>query len=319
MALLPSQRSLFDIPDDVGYFNCAYNSPQLIRSRDRLIEGAMQKCHPWNRKPDDFFKEAECIRSLASAALGGDADGYAIIPSASYGISTAARALEPTLGKGDKILVIDEAFPSNYLPWEKTAAITGAEIITAQRNKNQNWTDAILTRIDETVKAVAVPNCHWTNGAKIDLESISRACKSVGAMLAIDATQSLAAMPFDFETIRPDFVVASGYKWLLCPYGFSLMYVGLDWRNSRPLEESWLARDNAGRFEALVNYSDRYMPGARRFDVGEKNTATILPGAIAALEQIAAWGVENIAATINQINSTIADRLEALGFFTACC
>lgn len=97
MPLLPSQRHLFDIPEEIGYFNCAGNSPQLIASRDRLIKGAGQKCHPWNRRPEDFFKEAERIRVLASAALGGDADGYAVIPAASYGISTAARALEPTL------------------------------------------------------------------------------------------------------------------------------------------------------------------------------------------------------------------------------
>lgn len=81
-----------------------------------------------------------------------------------------------------------------------------------------------------------------------------------------------------------------------------------------PLEETWLARDNAQDITALVKYSDTYMPGARRFDAGEKCTPTILPGAIAALEQIKAWGVDNIAATLATINSTIATHLEQLGF-----
>ena len=81
------------------------------------------------------------------------------------------------------------------------------------------------------------------------------------------------------------------------------------WRSARPLEETWLARSNA-----LVKYSDTYMPGARKFDVGEKCTATILPSVIAALEQIKAWGVENIAASLSTINSTIANHLEQLGF-----
>jgi hypothetical protein len=57
-----------------------------------------------------------------------------------------------------------------------------------------------------------------------------------------------------------------------------------------------------------------YMPGARKFDVGEKSTATILPGVIATLEQIKARGVENIAASLSTINSTIATHLEQLGF-----
>jgi hypothetical protein len=81
-----------------------------------------------------------------------------------------------------------------------------------------------------------------------------------------------------------------------------------------PSEETWLARRNAEDFAALVKYSDAYMPGARRFDVGEKCTATILPGAIAALEQVKAWGIGNIAATLSTINSTIASHLEQLGF-----
>jgi selenocysteine lyase/cysteine desulfurase len=93
-----------------------------------------------------------------------------------------------------------------------------------------------------------------------------------------------------------------------------LLYVSEPWRDARPLEETWLARHNAEDFAALVRYSDTYMPGARRFDMGEKCTATILPGAIAALEQIRTWGVENIARTLAAINGRISERLQELGF-----
>ncbi len=54
------------------------------------------------------------------------------------------------------------------------------------------------------------------------------------------------------------------------------------------------------------------MPGARRFDVGEKCTAS-LPGAIAALEQIQEWGMENIAVSLAAINTRIAEHLAQLG------
>jgi selenocysteine lyase/cysteine desulfurase len=121
-------------------------------------------------------------------------------------------------------------------------------------------------------------------------------------------------MPFDMAAVQPDFVVAAGYKWLLCPYGFGLMYVAPSWRDARPLEESWQARTNAADFTALVNYGDTYMPGARRFDMGEKCTPTQLPGAIAALEQLRAWGVAEVARSLAEINSRIQARLEALGF-----
>ena len=280
MISIPSQRHLFDVPDDVAYFNCAYNSPQLNASLNRLLAGARTKCHPWERTPASFFDDAETIRRLSSAVFGGDADGYAVVPAASYGLSTAARAVEPHLQSGDRILVIAEEFPSNVLPWKRTAQEAGAVLETVPYPEDGDWTRAILGRIETGVKVVAVSTCHWTNGAFIDLRPIGKACRDVNAVLVVDATQSLGAMPFPLDEVKPDFLVAAGYKWLLCPYGFSLLYVSEPWRSARPLEETWLARLNAEDFTALVKYSDTYMPGARRFDVGEKCSATILPGAI---------------------------------------
>jgi len=314
MIKLSSQRHLFDIPDEVAYFNCAYNSPQLNESQERLHIGVDTKSHPWERMSDDFFDNAENIRILASSIFGGDTDGYAVIPSASYGLSTAARAIEPNLQSGDRIVVIDEAFPSNYLPWERTANETNSNLIVVPTPLDGDWTKAILGRIEKGVKVVAVPNCHWTNGAFIDLKVIGDACREVEAMLAVDATQSLAAMPLSIEEVKPDFLVAAGYKWLLCPYGFSLLYVSERWRNARPLEETWIARDNAKDFTALVKYSKNYQSGARRFEVGEKCTPTILPGAIAALERIKEWNVNRIAKTLSKMNDRISTHIENLGF-----
>jgi len=309
-----SQRHLFDIPDDIAYFNCAYYSPQLNESKNRLIEGVKLKSHPWERTPPDFFNDAETIRISAAEIFGGDSDGYAIVPSVSYGISTAARALEPLLGKGDSILILEEGFPSNVLPWTRVAKERGVQIIKVPVPSDGNWTQAIINRIDKSVKVLALFTCHWTNGANIDLVSVRKAIEGTDIIMAIDATQSLGAVPFPLEKVKPDFLVSAGYKWLLCPYGFSLMYVSERWRNSRPLEESWQARENAEDFGSLVISSDYYKAGARRFDVGQKGTTTILPGVIAAFEQIKAWGVDNISDSLVGINNTIAEHLSALGF-----
>jgi selenocysteine lyase/cysteine desulfurase len=312
--IIPSQRHLFDIPNEVAYFNCSYYSPQLNESRDRLLAGARAKSRPWERVAANFFEDAERLRRLGSEVLGGDEAGYAVVPAASYGMSTAARAVEPRLRLGQRILVMADEFPSNVLPWKRAAEESGAALVSVPTPENGDWTQAILERIDASVKVVAVSTCHWTNGAYIDLRPIGKGCRDAGVILAVDATQSLGAMPFPIGEVDPDFVVAAGYKWLLGPYGFGLFYVSEQWRNARPLEESWLARRNAEDFAALVACSDSYMRGARRFDVGEKCTPTILPGAIAALEQIREWGIEGIAASLAVINARIAAHLEDLGF-----
>jgi selenocysteine lyase/cysteine desulfurase len=314
MSALPPQRHLFDVPPEIAYFNAAYNSPLLNASRDRLLTGVVTKSHPWKRSSDSFFEDADTVRRLASSLFGGDAYGYAVVPAASYGCSTAARAVEPTLGRGDKVVVMDEEFPSNYLPWERTAREKGAEIVTVLTPEDGDWTRAFLAKIGKGVKVVAAGHCHWTNGAFVNLEAIGKACREVGAVLALDVTQSLGAMPLDLAAVQPDFLYAAGYKWLLCPYGFGLLYVSERWRGSRPLEEGWMGRENAADFAGLVKYVPSYMSGARRFDVGEKCTPTILPGAIAALEQLQVWSVHAVAASLAQINERIAACLEKLGF-----
>lgn len=313
MLAMGSQRHLFDIPEGVAYFNTAYNAPQLNAARTRLVEAVSAKSHPWERTPTHFFDDAECVRALAARLFGGDANGWAIVPAASYGLSAAARAIEPTLKRGDRILVMQDEFPSNVLPWRRVARETGAVVSTIPAPTDGDWTAAVLEAIQRGARVAALSNCHWTNGAWLDLGLIGSVCRAVGTALVIDATQSLGAMPLDMDAAQPDFVVAAGYKWLLCPYGFGLMYVRSAWRDARPLEETWLTRTNARDFTSLADNTDDYVPGARRFDVGETCTA-LLPGAIAALEQIERWDVKEIARSLAELNARVQARLEGLGF-----
>jgi len=251
---------------------------------------------------------------LASALFGGDEDGYAITPSASYGLSAASRAVEPVIAKGDTILLLEGDFPSAVLPWHRVAAARGAHIRTVPVPGDGDWTAAILHALEKPVRVAAITSCHWTNGAYVDLERVGEACRQQGIILVVDATQSLGAMPLSINRIRPDFLASSGYKWLLFPYGVSLLYVSESWRDARPLEESWITRANARNFSGLTTYADDYMPGARRFDVGETCNPVTLPGAIAALEQLSEWGVANIAERLSAINTRIIQALSPLGF-----
>ncbi len=309
-----SCRALFDIPDDVAYFNTAYNAPLLRASRDALVCAAGAKLRPWERAPADFFADAETLRDVSAALFGTAAENFAIVPAASYGISTAARILEPRLQAGDHILVAAQEFPSNIFPWQRIAAERGAAIRTAGRPADGDWTRAVLAALDPSVRIAALSACHWTDGATFDLVAIGAACRANGTVLVLDVTQSLGAAPLDLAAVRPDFMVAAGYKWLLCPYGFSLLYVDPRWHGERPLEESWLARSNAQDFTRLADYCAEYRAGARRYDVGETCVTTVLPGAIAALRQIEQWGIAGIVARLGAITDRIAAAVAPLGY-----
>jgi len=308
-----SQRDLFEVPRHVAYFNCASSMPQLRAASERLAATARAKAHPWTRTPADYLGNAETIRQLCAELVGGDSDGYAVVPSASYAIATAVRALESSVGSGDEVVMMAEEFPSMVLALRRLAAERGARVAVVPTPPDGDWSGALVARIGEGARVVGVSSCHWTNGARVDLLAVARACRSVGAALVVDGTQTVGAMPFDMEAIAPDFLAISGYKWMMAPYGVSFLYVAPRWRDARPLEEAWLARHGAEDFAGLVSPSDRYQPGARRFDMGEKGHA-LLPGAIAGLEQLRAWGVPAIAASLAEVNERVTRRLGELGF-----
>jgi selenocysteine lyase/cysteine desulfurase len=239
------------------------------------------------------------------------AEGIALVPATSYGLGVVARNV--TAGPGERIVVLADEFPSNYYTWQRFARESGADLVVARRRDGEDWTAAILASIDERTRVVAVPNVHWTNGALVDLAAVSDAAKRVGAVLAVDVTQSLGALPLDMARVRPDFLVAAGYKWLLGPLSISYLYVSEEHRDGRPLEENWINRAGSDDFAAVADYSDDYLPGARRFDFGQHSSFNLVPMAVAALDQILQWGVANVARALAAVTGEIAGRAAELG------
>jgi selenocysteine lyase/cysteine desulfurase len=161
---------------------------------------------------------------------------------------------------------------------------------------------------------VALPQVHWTDGTRFDLERIGQRARHVGAAFVIDGTQSVSAHPFDVQRIMPDAVVCAGYKWLLGPYGLGLAWLGARFDNAEPLEETWIGRLHSEDFQRLVNYRDEYQPGAARFDVGERSSFILLPMLVAALEQVTALGAHRIQQYCEKLTSGVIAEAQELGF-----
>jgi len=308
--VLPPQRDLFDLPDDVAYLNCAYMSPLLHRVVAAGHAGVSRKARPWTITPQDFFTESDRARALFARLTGGEADDVAIVPAASYGIAVAAANVP--VARGQEILVLADQFPSNVYAWRELAAARGARVVTVAPG-NASLGERVLEHIGPRTAVAALPHCRWTDGALLDLEAVGQRCREVGAALVLDVTQSAGALPLDVARVDPDFLVAACYKWLLGPYALGFLHIAPRWHAGRPLEHSWIARGGSEDFSRLVDYRDDFQPGARRFDMGERSSFHLMPMAVAALEQILEWGVERIARTLSARTHDIAARCEALG------
>ncbi|MEJ2618450.1 MAG: aminotransferase class V-fold PLP-dependent enzyme, partial [Ignavibacteriaceae bacterium] len=305
-------KDLFELDDEIIYLNCSGMSPLLKSVKQAGLTGLEKRAKPWTMANEDWFDKAEKLRTLASGIFHTAANNIAVVPSASYGLATAAKNLQVKNGKS--IVIVEDQFPSNYYIWENMAKKFDLKIIKVEKKPDKILTDSILELINSQTGIVALPNCHWVDGMLIDLERISEAVKAVNAFFVLDLSQSLGAFPINIDKIDPDFAVAVGYKWMLGPYGLGYLYTAPRWHSKgEPLEYNWSTRKGSEDFSSLINYTSEFREGARKFDMGESAQFNTMPMAIAALEQILKWGVEEIQSSIkvltDYISSVIIDNI----------
>jgi len=315
---LSSQKHLFSLPAGIHYLNCAYMSPLSKQVEAAGITGIKRKCNPTNIQPKDFFTDSDRVRSLFANLINAkDPQRIAILPSVSYGMAIVAQNL--TVTPGQNIVIADEQFPSNVYAWsrlqEKGAILRKITPPQSLVNRSQNWNNSIIEAIDRNTLLVALPHVHWTDGTKFDLVEISRKVKEVGAALVIDGTQSVGALPFDLDLIRPDALICGAYKWLLGPYSISLGYFNSRFDGGQPLEETWLGRLGSEDFSNLVNYQSEYQPKAIRYDVGQRSNQILLPMLIAALEHLLEWQPENIQEYCDRLIEPISTEAVDRGYW----
>ena len=298
-------RGLFDLPGDVAWLNSAYLGARA-RPVTEALTGAVNR--PLSEVTVlDFFKPGNRIREWVARLVGGDAEGVALIPSASYGVATAASALG--VGEGDRVLMLEEQFPAMVYPWTER----GAEAVFVKRPSDDGWTAAVLDRLDETISVVSAPACHWTDGTRVNLETVGKAARAVGARVVLDISQSLGMAPFDVESIRPDFVVSVGYKWLLGPPGLCYLWASPDNREGRPIDANWMARAGSEDFSRVNEYRWELASGARRYDAGQTWNLWLTEAAGCALEIVSSVGTDRLSAHSRGLTDYLAEEAAALG------
>lgn len=314
--MLACKKQLFSLPGDLHYLNCAYMAPMARPVEEAGIAGMRQKRNPTSVKAEDFFADSDRIRRLFGSLIRADADSVAIVPSASYGLATIAGNL--TIERGDRIVVVEDQFPSNVYVWRRAAADAGASVVTVgpgsgSTSRAARWNERLLDAVEPNTAVVAVPHVHWTDGTKFDLESVSARVRDVGAALVIDGTQSVGALAFDVRRIQPDALICAGYKWLLGPYALGVAYYAEKHHGGRALEENWIGRMRSEEFSRLIEYEDRYQPGAIRFDVGERSNFILVPMLAAALEIVLDWGPESIQDYCRRLTEPLIEHAAELG------
>lgn len=316
------QRALFSIPEGHCYLNSAFMGPLPRRVEQAGVAALALRASPIGLTSKDFFEPAERTRKLCAQLVNADPERIAFIPTAAYAMAIVAKNLRPRAGQN--VVMLGEMFPSNVYAWRNwraddvemrtvvaPAAPWSSPSIGASRAAR--WNDAVVGAIDADTALVAVEPAHWTDGTLFDLERIGRRCREVGAAFAVDATQTVGAMPFDVQRVQPDALVVHSYKSMLSNYGLGFAVFSDRFLDASPLEESWLMRTGSENFARLVDYEDGYAQGMRRFDTSLRANPTLIAMLEAACRLLLEWQPRRVRDYLLQIERQSVNRMRSLG------
>ena len=197
-----------------------------------------------------------------SAFIGGDAGTTVFVRNTTEAVTMIARGL--SWKPGDVIVTTVLEHHSNLLPWRALAA-QGVEVrvvgLTPELTLDM---DAFRAAMDASVRLVAVTQASNVTGTVVPVAEISRICQQSGALLSVDAAQSVPHMPVNAAELGADFLCFSGHK--MCgPMG-----TGVLWMKHPVLEPLFLG---GGMVEQVTDEGFVPAEGFHRYEAGTPNVS----------------------------------------------
>lgn len=205
---------------EVAYLDTAAEGLPLAGCREALLAYFEDKAlgTPGRRR---FHEEEAAALCGVARLLDVHASDVALLSSASDALNVFANSID--WRPGDDVLVSDLEFPSGVLVWLRLRE-RGVRVRVLPSKRGVVSLDEFAAAIGPATRIVCVSHVSYKSGARIPfLRELSSAAHAQGAMLVVDATQSLGRLPVPVEGV--DFLVASTYKWLLGVHGLGLAYL----------------------------------------------------------------------------------------------
>jgi cysteine desulfurase / selenocysteine lyase len=158
--------------------------------------------------------ELERTRELLARLLRVPAEEVSFVSSATEALNGVAHGI--ALQPGDEVVLCEDEFPSIVLAWTPTA-LRGAELVRVPIDREESRTDALIERITDRTRVVAVSHVHWGTGTRVDLDRIAAAARKVGARFIVDGAHAVGAI--DVDASVADLYTGSVFKWLLSAFG----------------------------------------------------------------------------------------------------
>jgi len=280
-------------------------SRQVEAAFRRYLDDRLERGVDWG----GWTERAEAVRAGMAALLNAGTDEIAVTTSASAGINSLASALEFS-GPRNKVVVSNFEFPTGAQIWHAQQA-RGAVVEHVPEGSDGEIPLAHFERaIDERTKLVQITHVCYRNGARLDVEAVTRLAHARGALVLLDCFQSVGAMKVDVQALGVDFAVGGMLKYLLGTAGIGFLYV--DRRRLAglvPTVSGWFAQAD---IDAMDIFANDPAPSASRFQTGTPPVVNCY-AAEAGISLIHETGLKAIEDRIRTLTGEAMDRLVDAG------
>jgi selenocysteine lyase/cysteine desulfurase len=159
--------------------------------------------------------DAARAREAAARLISTRPEQIALSPATTLPLNVAADAVP--LQRGDNVITCDLEFMSVVVPSLEKCRGAGAELRVVRHEGGRIAAEAVIARLDERTRAVALNSVQWTNAFRLDVQRIGPACRRRRVPFVVDAIQHLDALPLDLEGCAIDYLACAGYKWFASP------------------------------------------------------------------------------------------------------
>jgi cysteine desulfurase / selenocysteine lyase len=272
-----SQKPLSVIDAESNFYK--FNNAAVHRGAHQLAEEATDAYEGARLKVANFLgaKEEEIVFTKSAT------ESLNLI---AYAMGNAEPGSRFALTSNNRIVVTEMEHHANLIPWQQLAARTGASLswfeVTPEGRLDLSKIDSVIT---EGTKVVALTHQSNVLGTINPLDAIVKRAHEVGAVVVLDACQSVPHMPIDVKKIGVDFITFSGHK-AVGPTGVGVLWSSL-------LNDLPPFLFGGSMIETVTMTSATWAPAPRKFEAGVPNMAQAV-GLGAAVDYLTNIGMDEI-------------------------
>lgn len=278
--------------EDRIWLNTASEGPLPKVAVEALKEAVEWKIKPFYLTHRRFQEVPLKLKAVIARLLHVSSEDVILGNSATYGIHLLANGIP--FKPGDEILLMQNDFPSDILPWLGLKD-KGVEVRQIPSQSPVLDPDELKKNITPATRLVCLPHVHTFSGYIADIEEMGKICRSRNIIFVVNLSQSAGYFPIDLSKLAVDAVTSAAFKWMCGPYGTGFAWMAPALRETLRYNQAyWVNLMSPADLESTRELKLAANTSAGRYDVfGTANFFNFCP-LTASIEYLLNIGIDNI-------------------------